>query len=68
MTMKLRQTHREQTCGYTKEKESRERMNWEFRVSGCKMLHLGWINNKFLLYSTGNYIQYSRINHNGKEY
>ena len=23
---------------------------------------------KFLLYSTGNYIQYSVINHNGKEY
>ena len=27
-----------------------------------------WINNKGLLYSTGNYIQYSGINHNGKEY
>ena len=26
------------------------------------------INNKVLLYSTGNYIQYSGINHNGKEY
>ena len=27
-----------------------------------------WINNKVLLYSTGNYIQYPAINHNGKEY
>ena len=27
-----------------------------------------WINNKVLLYSTGNYIQYPGINHNGKEY
>ena len=27
-----------------------------------------WINNKVLLYSTGNYIQYLVINHNGKEY
>ena len=27
-----------------------------------------WINNKVLLYSTGNYIQYSLINHNEKEY
>ena len=25
-------------------------------------------NNKVLLYSTGNYIQYPVINHNGKEY
>ena len=27
-----------------------------------------WINNKVLLYSTGSYIQYPMINHNGKEY
>ena len=27
-----------------------------------------WISNKVLLYSTGNYIQYLMINHNGKEY
>ena len=27
-----------------------------------------WINNKVLLYSTGNFIQYPLINHNGKEY
>ena len=26
----------------------------------------GWINNKVLLYNTGNYIQYPTINHNGK--
>ena len=26
------------------------------------------LNNKVLLYSTENYIQYSMINHNGKEY
>ena len=30
--------------------------------------HIEWINNKVLLYSTGNYIQYSLINHHGKEY
>ena len=29
---------------------------------------LGWISNKGLLYSTGNYIQCTVINHNGKEY
>ena len=30
-------------------------------------LHLEWINNKALMYSTGNYIQYPVINDNGKE-
>ena len=34
----------------------------------CKLVHTEWINNKVLLYSTGNYIQYPVINHNGKEY
>ena len=34
----------------------------------CKLLHMKWINNKVLLYSTENYIQYPMINHNGKEY
>ena len=42
-------------------------MDWEFGVSRCKLLHIEWINNKVLLYSTGNYIQYPVINHNGKE-
>ena len=41
--------------------------DWEFGVSRCKLVHIGWIN-KVLLYSTGNYIQYPVINHNGKEY
>ena len=42
--------------------------DWEFGISGCKLLHIGWISNKVLLYSTGNNIQYPVINHNGKEY
>ena len=29
---------------------------------------IAWINNKVLLYSTGNYIQYPVIDYNGKEY
>ena len=40
----------------------------EFGISRCKLVYIGWINNKVLLYSTGNYIQYPVINHNGKEY
>ena len=41
-------------------------MEWEFGVSRCTLLYIGQINNKVLLYSTGNYIQYPVINHNGK--
>ena len=43
-------------------------MDWVFGISGCKLLHIEWINNKDRLYSTGNYIPYPVINHNGKEY
>ena len=51
-----------------KGKGSRGGMDWEFGISRCKLLYIEWINNKVLLYSTGNYIQYPVINHNGKEY
>ena len=43
-------------------------MDWESGISRCKLLYREWINNKVLLCSTGNYIQYSVMNHNGKEY
>ena len=43
-------------------------VDWKFGISRCKLLYTGWINNKILLYSTGDYIHYSVINHNGKEY
>ena len=42
--------------------------DWEFGICGFKPLYKRWINNKVLLYSTGNYIQYPVISHNGKEY
>ena len=35
---------------------------------GVQTLSKEWINNKVLLYTIGNYIQYPVINHNGKEY
>ena len=64
LSAKQKQTHRrrEQTCGCG------GGTGWEFGISRCKLLHIGWINNKVLLYSTGNYIQCPVINHNGKEY
>ena len=44
------------------------RKYWEFGICKCKLLYIGWINSKALLYSTGNYIQYLVINHNEKNY
>ena len=43
------------------------RMNWEIGIGIFKLLYIEWINNKVLLYSTGNYVEYPVINHNGKE-
>ena len=42
-------------------------MDWEFGTSRPKLLYIEWINNKVLLYTAWNYIQYLIINHNGKE-
>ena len=41
--------------------------NWEFGTVRGKLLYIGSINIKALLYSTGKDIQYSMINHMGKE-
>ena len=69
MNLSTKQTHRhrEQTCDCQGGVELGG-MEWEFGVSRCKLLYIEWINNKVLLYSTGNYIQYPVIKHNGKEY
>ena len=37
-------------------------------VSSCKLLYTEWVNNKVLLYSAENYIQYPMISHDGQEY
>jgi len=42
-------------------------LDWECGTSRCKLLYIAWLNSKVLWYSIGNYIQYSVINHNGKE-
>ena len=69
ISAKQKQTHRhrEQTCGFQR-RGGGGGMDWEFEISRCKLLYIEWINNMVLLYSTGNYIQYPVINHNGKEY
>ena len=46
----------------------REGKDWEFGISRCRLLRIGWTNKSVLLCSTGNYIQYLVINYNGIEY
>ena len=66
LSTKQKQTHRrrEQTCGCQRGGEG---MDGEFGISRCKLLYIKWINNKVLLYSTEDYIQYPVINHNGED-
>ena len=59
---------REQTCGCQGGGKVEGEKDWEFGISRCKLLYIGWISNKVPLYSIGNYIQFPGINHNGKEY
>ena len=69
LSTKQKQTlrHREQTCG-CQGRGGEGGMDWEFGISRCKLLCTEWINSKVLLCSTGNYIQYPVINHDGKEH
>ena len=48
--------------------EGRGGKDWEFEISRCKLLYIGWVNKKVLPNSRGNYIQGPVINHNGKAY
>ena len=61
-------SHRKQTGYCPKGGRAGEVKDWEFGISRRKLLSIGWIKNKVLLYSTGNYIQYPVANHTGKEY
>ena len=33
-------------------------MDWELGVSRCKIVYIGWVSNKVLLYSIRNCVQY----------
>ena len=69
ISTKQKQTHghREQTCGCHGREGIGRGKDWEFGISRCKLLYIEWINNKVLLYSTGNYIQDLVVTYNGKE-
>ena len=41
------------------------RMDWEFGISRCKLLHLAWISNEVLLNSTWNYFWSLVMEHDG---
>ena len=45
--------HREQTCSCQGGGGGRRGLDWEFGISRCKLVYIGWINNKVLLYSAG---------------
>ena len=64
---KQRQTpgHKYQTCGC---QGAGEEMDWKVAVSGQKPLYREQVDNKALLYSTENDIQYPMTHHNGKKY
>ena len=56
------------TCGCQGDEGEEEERTGCLGLVRCKLLHLEWINNKVLRYSTGDYIQSPGINHNEKEY
>ena len=53
--------------GVRAEGEGRRGTGWESGISRRKLVHTEWMNNTFLLYSTGNDIQYAVISSNGKD-
>ena len=61
-----RLTDIENRLGVAKEKGDVERMDGEFKVNRCKLLHLKWIDNKFLLYSTWKYSEPTGVDPDGK--
>ena len=57
--------HRDQSCGG--QGGGRESgMDWGFGVRRCKLLHLEWLSNEVLLYSTGSYVQSLGIDRDGR--
>lgn len=67
LPIKQKQTHRlgEQTCGCQGGREGGG-IDGEFGGSKCKLLHIQWISNEVILYSTGNYIQSLGMDHTSR--
>ena len=68
LSMKQKQMHRQRADLWLPSGRPGGRgMDWKFWINSFKLLYIEWLNNEVLLYSTGNYIQYPFISHNGKE-
>ena len=65
--MKQKQTHRYREQTGCQGDGNRGEKDLEFGISRSKLLYREWINNKVLLYITGDYIQYPMINYTRKE-
>ena len=64
---KQKQTHRHRKLTMvTKGERVGRGINWEFGINTFTLLYIIYIINKYLLYSTGNYIQYLVITYDGK--
>ena len=69
LSKEQKQSHRhgEETCGcQAVGRGGRSGMDWEFGVNRHKLLHLEWISNEILLYSTKVYVQSLLIEQNGR--
>ena len=72
MNLSTKQKHLKQTYGCQEEgnhKGGGGGRKWDGQRSlgsRCKLLHSEWISNEVLLYSTGNYSQPLRIEHDGR--
>ena len=64
---KQKQTHRHRKKTYSYQRGQGGGINLEFEINKYTLLYIKQINNKDLLYRTGNYTQYLVITHNGKE-
>ena len=60
--------HREQTGSCQRVGVWRKDRAKGWDLADISFFYIEWINNKVLLYSTENYIQYLVTDHNGKEY
>ena len=68
LTYKMETDSQTQKTNLQLSKGKRGEINQEFKISRYKLLYIKQINNKDLLYSTGNYAtQYLLINSNGKQ-
>ena len=57
LSTEQKQTHRHgKQTGSSQGGEGGSGIEGEFGISRCKVLHLEWITNKVLLYSTGKYV------------